>query len=143
VPWYAAFTETVEARNPALTATGLAIWAWIVRVVVFLSFLVVPHVVTSANTLVAAEPYVAEAEKLQAAGQAIPPELAAKLVEIQNAAAVTDDQWRLWMWIAVVCAVGLAASVPLLRGRWSVTKARADLAEHERRRVEELAAIRG
>ena len=26
-PWMASFTETVEARNPALTATGLAIWA--------------------------------------------------------------------------------------------------------------------
>ncbi|GAA2854306.1 hypothetical protein GCM10010472_09470 [Pseudonocardia halophobica] len=143
VPWYAAFTETVEARNPALTATGLAIWAWIIRVVVFLSFLIVPHVVTSANTLVAAEPYVAEAERLQAAGQAIPPDLAAKLGEIQQAAAVTGDQWRLWMWIAVVCAVGLAATVPLLRGRWSVQKARADLAEHERRRAEELAALGG
>ena len=31
-PWMASFTETVEARNPALTATGLAIWGWIVRV---------------------------------------------------------------------------------------------------------------
>jgi hypothetical protein len=103
----------------------------------------VPHVVTSANTLVAAEPYLAEAEKLQAAGQAIPPDLAAELGEIQQAAAVTGDQWRLWMWIAVVCAVGLAATVPLLRGRWSVQKARADLAEHERRRAEELAALRG
>ena len=35
VPWMASFTETVEARNPALTATGLAIWGWIVRVTVF------------------------------------------------------------------------------------------------------------
>lgn len=26
-PWTASFTETVEARNPALTATGLAISA--------------------------------------------------------------------------------------------------------------------
>ena len=31
-PWMASFTETVEARNPALIATGLAIWGWIVRV---------------------------------------------------------------------------------------------------------------
>jgi hypothetical protein len=110
---------------------------------VFISFLIVPHVVTSANTLVTAEPYVAEATKLQAAGQPIPAELAAHLAEIQNAAAITADQWRLWMWIAVVCAVGLAATVPLMRGRWSVRKAREDIAEHDRRRVEELAALRG
>jgi hypothetical protein len=30
-PWMASFTETVEARNPALTATDLAIWGWIIR----------------------------------------------------------------------------------------------------------------
>lgn len=139
VPWYAAFTETVEARNPALTATGLAIWAWIVRFVVFLSFLVVPHVVTSANTLVTAQPYLDEARQLQAAGQPLPGDLAARLGEIQSAAAVTADQWRLWMWIAVACAVALAASVPLLRGRWSVRRAREDLADHERARARELA----
>ena len=42
VPWMASFTETVEHRNPALTATGLAIWGWILRVVVFVSYLVLP-----------------------------------------------------------------------------------------------------
>jgi MFS family permease len=51
-PWMASFTETVEARNPALTATGLAIWGWIVRVVVFVSFLIIPVVVTSVTPLV-------------------------------------------------------------------------------------------
>jgi MFS family permease len=51
-PWMASFTETVEARNPALTATGLAIWGWIVRVVVFASFLIIPAVVNSVNPLV-------------------------------------------------------------------------------------------
>ena len=44
-PWMASFTETVEARNPALTATGLAIWGWIVRVVVFVAYLILPQVV--------------------------------------------------------------------------------------------------
>ena len=34
-PWMASFTETVEHRNPAAVATGLAIWGWIIRVVVF------------------------------------------------------------------------------------------------------------
>ncbi|HET7013010.1 MAG TPA: MFS transporter [Streptosporangiaceae bacterium] len=51
-PWMASFTETVEARNPALTATGLAIWGWIIRVVVCASFLVIPHVITSVTPLV-------------------------------------------------------------------------------------------
>ena len=51
-PWMASFTETVEAHNPALTATGLAIWGWIVRVTVFISFLIIPVVVTSVTPLV-------------------------------------------------------------------------------------------
>ena len=51
-PWLASFTETVEARNPALTATGLAIWGWIIRTVVFIAFLIVPHVITSVSPLV-------------------------------------------------------------------------------------------
>jgi MFS family permease len=52
VPWMASFTETVEARNPALTATGLAIWGWIVRMVVFGSYLLLPTVVTTVTPLV-------------------------------------------------------------------------------------------
>jgi MFS family permease len=32
-PWMASFTETVEKRNPALTAHGLAVWGWIIRAV--------------------------------------------------------------------------------------------------------------
>ena len=51
-PWMASFTETVEAHNPALTATGLAIWGWIIRVVVFASFLLLPTVVNSVTPLV-------------------------------------------------------------------------------------------
>lgn len=51
-PWMASFTETVEARNPALTATGLAIWGWILRIVVFVSFLAIPAVVHSVTPLV-------------------------------------------------------------------------------------------
>jgi MFS family permease len=57
-PWMASFTETVEARNPALTATGLAIWGWIQRVVVFVSFLIIPVVVTSVTPLVTYGPTV-------------------------------------------------------------------------------------
>src|ERR1700729_2606451 len=52
VPWMASFTETVEARNPALIATGLAIWGWIIRIVVFVAYLIVPLVITSVTPLV-------------------------------------------------------------------------------------------
>ena len=51
-PWMASFTETVEAHNPALTATGLAIWGWIIRIVVFLTFLLLPTVINSVTPLV-------------------------------------------------------------------------------------------
>ncbi len=51
-PWMAAFTETVERRNPALVATGLAVWGWILRIVVAVAFLVLPYVVVSASPVV-------------------------------------------------------------------------------------------
>jgi MFS family permease len=51
-PWMASFTETVEARNPALTATGLAIWGLIIRMVVFLAYLFLPLVINSVTPLV-------------------------------------------------------------------------------------------
>jgi MFS family permease len=50
--WLAAFTETVEDRNPALTATGLAVWGWLLRVAVAGSLLVLPFVVTSMTPIV-------------------------------------------------------------------------------------------
>ena len=52
VSWLAGFTETVERRNPALIATGLAVWGWILRAAVSLSFFVLPFVVTSMSPLV-------------------------------------------------------------------------------------------
>jgi len=51
-PWMASFTETVERRNPALTATGLAVWGWIIRVVIAVSLLVLPALVSSTTPLV-------------------------------------------------------------------------------------------
>jgi sugar phosphate permease len=51
-PWMASFTETVEKRNPALTATGLAVWGWIIRIVVAVSAFVLPYVVSSMTPLV-------------------------------------------------------------------------------------------
>jgi hypothetical protein len=51
-PWMASFTETVEKRNPALTATGLAVWGWIIRVVIAVSVFILPSVVSSMTPLV-------------------------------------------------------------------------------------------
>ncbi|MFD0689370.1 MFS transporter [Actinomadura fibrosa] len=51
-PWMASFTETVERHNPAATATGLAVWGWILRIVVAVSAAFVPVVVTSVTPIV-------------------------------------------------------------------------------------------
>jgi hypothetical protein len=51
-PWMASFTETVERRNPALAATGLAVWGLVIRLVIAASVFIVPHIVTTVTTLV-------------------------------------------------------------------------------------------
>lgn len=80
VPWMASFTETVEAHNPALTATGLAIWGWILRVVVFALFMILPSFLSSVTPLVDYGGTVAaQAAKYQtqlASAQKFAPELA-------------------------------------------------------------------
>jgi MFS family permease len=50
-PWMASFTETVEKHNPALTATGLAVWGWIIRAVIAISVFILPTVVGSMTPL--------------------------------------------------------------------------------------------
>ena len=57
-PWMASFTETAERRNPALIATGLAVWGLMIRVVIAVSVFFVPKVVTTATTLVQHGPVV-------------------------------------------------------------------------------------
>jgi ACS family D-galactonate transporter-like MFS transporter len=51
-PWMASYTETIERRNPALVATGLAIYGTVVRCVIAISILLVPQIVTTVTTLV-------------------------------------------------------------------------------------------
>ncbi|MBP0457880.1 MFS transporter [Streptomyces montanisoli] len=62
-PWMASFTETVERRNPAATAAGLAVWGWTLRIVVAASSAVLPLVVTSASPLVEHGEAVAAAQR--------------------------------------------------------------------------------
>jgi MFS transporter, ACS family, D-galactonate transporter len=60
VAWMASFTETVEKHNPAATATGLAIWGWILRLVVTVSLAVFTFVLPAASTLVDKAPPISE-----------------------------------------------------------------------------------
>jgi MFS family permease len=57
-PWMAGFTETVERRNPALTATGLSLWGLVIRIVVTVSTFILPYVVNTVTTLVKDGPVV-------------------------------------------------------------------------------------
>jgi len=66
-PWMAAYTEAVEAHNPALAASGLAVWGWILRIVVAASFLVLPRVITTSTTLVDNQAAATTLQSLQAA----------------------------------------------------------------------------
>lgn len=52
VAWMAAFTETVERRNPALTATGLAVWGLSIRVIFAAFIFVAPTLVNTVNAIV-------------------------------------------------------------------------------------------
>jgi hypothetical protein len=91
-PWMASFTETVEKHNPALTATGLAVWGWIVRIVVAASIFVLPFVITSMTPLVQYGAEVATlstqyAPQLETIAAVDPPTLAAISANPADAAA--------------------------------------------------------
>jgi MFS family permease len=45
VPWMASYTETVEDVNPALVATGIALWGSLIRWVVVIQGLFIMHVI--------------------------------------------------------------------------------------------------
>src|SRR3954452_20931361 len=83
VAWMAAFTETVEKHNPAATATGLAVWGWILRIVVTASLAIFTLIVPATSTLVDKATPITEmqAENPQAFAiiTSIDPQLAAKV----------------------------------------------------------------
>jgi MFS family permease len=66
-PWMANYTEQVEHHNPALTASGLAVWGWILRITVALSFLVLPYVITTSTVLVDNQTAATALQAIQAA----------------------------------------------------------------------------
>ena len=61
------YTEQVESHNPALTASGLAVWGWILRITVALSFLVLPYVITTSTMLVDNQTAATALQAIQAA----------------------------------------------------------------------------
>jgi ACS family D-galactonate transporter-like MFS transporter len=90
-PWMASFTETVEKRNPALTATGLAVWGLVIRLVIAVSVFIVPHVVTTVSTLVqdgpTAQQLAAKYETQLATAAKLDPSTSAALAKDPNNAA--------------------------------------------------------
>jgi hypothetical protein len=81
--WMASFTETVEKHNPAATATGLAVWGWILRLVVTASFAIFSQVTPATSVLVdhgpRAQAIQAEFPKQVATLQSLDPATAAAL----------------------------------------------------------------
>jgi len=71
-PWMAGYTEAVEAHNPALSASGLAVWGWVLRIVVALSFIVLPRVITTSTTLVDNQNAATNLQTFQAAQPYLP-----------------------------------------------------------------------
>ncbi len=129
--WMASFTETVEARNPAGTAVGLAIWGWMLRLVVTAFFVSLPLVVDTVTPLVNAGHVVAAYQKVLAAHGQPSPALVKALTEIKLASAHTAAQWRTWYWICVAGIVVFLVSIFVMRGRWSPAQAHADELAHD------------
>ena len=139
--WMASFTETVEARNPALTGTGLAIWGWIQRLVVTASFVAIPFIINSVTPLVESGHWLGELAKAQAAQTAPSADVMAHLGAIQQAAANAPGQWRTWYWICTVAILFFVACVFIMRGRWSPAAARADQVAHDGAVAREMAGL--
>ncbi len=143
VTWMASFTETVEAHNPALTATGLAIWGWLVRLVVTACFLSLPAVVKSVTPLIEAPYYIAAYQQTLANHVTPPAPLLEALGEIKAAAAAAPVEWQEWYWICIGGIVVFIATIFVMRGRWSPAAARADEAAHDAAVARELHALQG
>jgi hypothetical protein len=94
VTWMTSFTETVEAHNPALTAIGLAIWGWLVRLVVTACFLSLPLVVKSVTPLIEAPYYMAAYQQALANHVTPPAPLLDALGVIKAAAAAAPGEWQ-------------------------------------------------
>ena len=143
VTWMASFTETVEAHNPALTATGLAIWGWLVRLVITACFLCLPLVVTSVTPLIEAPYYIAAYQRALANHVTPSAPLLEALGAIKAAAAAAPGDWQVWYWICIGGVVAFIATIFVMRGRWSPAAAHADEVAHDAAVARELHALQG
>ena len=92
-PWMAGYTETVEDRNPALMATGLAVSGGVLRIIVGATIFVFPFVVPAVTPLVDYGPQVQQyagqyARELQTAQSLTPATLATLQRDPTNLTAV-------------------------------------------------------
>jgi len=78
--WMANYTEAIEEKNPALAATGLALWGWVLRLVVATSFLVLPYVITTSNPIVDNQTAATALQTLQKAQPYVPTKAGAPAV---------------------------------------------------------------
>jgi MFS family permease len=114
VPWFAAFTETVEARDPALVGKALAVWGWTLRIIATICFGLVSFVVPAADKVINGD---------------------------LSAVAAAHSQWQTWLVMAVIGTLLSAATIPLMAGRWRVRDARRDVERHVEDRKRELARL--
>lgn len=122
VGFYAGYTEAVEARNPALAATGMAIWGWVVRIMAFLSFIVTPLIVTSATTLLEGQVHTAA---------------------FKVAVVAIYGEWKVWLWVCVAGTIIYGLTALVLPGPWTTRRANELIAAHDRKVAAEMEAHRG
>ncbi len=132
--WMAAFTETVEARNPAAIMTGLAVWGAWVRVVVALSLTALVFAIPAAGVLAEFGPHVTHTSAAVKAGSAVSAAdlqyLAQHGEDVRRAARNAPGQWQQLWWVCLAAQLVFLPSVWLLVGRWRPSSARADAQRH-------------
>lgn len=153
--WLTAYSEAVEAVEPRLVATGMAIYGWVVRISAALSLSAVLVLVPAASTLV---DHVAEVGRIyatypaadrltdpdpavrQAAEATMPPEdvayLAAHRDDVRDGLLEGQDEWGTWWRVCLGAQVVALPLMLLLPGAWR----RRRQAEPEAPREEALAA---
>jgi MFS family permease len=135
-------TETIEFNNPALMATGMAIYGWFVRVVSLASLLTLPLVVTAVDELLGARAVTAAHQKALAAN--VPPsaDLVAAMDRVKQAIETAPGQWQTWYFVCLGGVVFFMLTVFLYHGRWSPAAAKKDLEDHHAKTAKELAQLR-
>jgi MFS family permease len=148
-PWLAAHTETVERRNPAATAAGLAVWSIVNKLVVtavliaFMFAVTAPSILIDSGTRVqaisTAHPAVVTAlthGRRLPADDPIPAAdlsyLKDHLDDVTSATRHGPQQWQRWWWVCVAGQLAFIPLITLMAGRWRPSTARIELHAHAR-----------